>query len=117
MLHGHIHQNLIDDPQCVNMCVEHCNYTPVPLEEVADGTYHPLLKAKTGKIAWKTTMLQQSYSVVKKNRRISIEKDGEIVYTPPEFLRPLITSREVLQDLANEFNKEDNVSISANYTF
>ena len=33
-VHGHIHQNVIDDPQYVNICVEQTNYTPLSMEEV-----------------------------------------------------------------------------------
>lgn len=33
-VHGHIHQNIIDDPTYVNMCVEHRNYTPTHITEI-----------------------------------------------------------------------------------
>lgn len=33
-VHGHIHQNVIDDPQYVNICVEQTNYTPLSMEEL-----------------------------------------------------------------------------------
>lgn len=33
-LHGHIHQNLIDDPHYINCCVEHTNFTPLHLDQV-----------------------------------------------------------------------------------
>ena len=33
-VHGHIHQNLMDDPSYINVCVEHTNYTPVHLDEI-----------------------------------------------------------------------------------
>lgn len=33
-VHGHIHQNVIDDPQYVNVCVEQTNYTPLSMEEL-----------------------------------------------------------------------------------
>lgn len=33
-VHGHIHQNLIDDPHYINLCVEHCNYTPVHYDQI-----------------------------------------------------------------------------------
>ena len=33
-VHGHIHQNLMDDPHYINVCVEHTNYTPVHLDEI-----------------------------------------------------------------------------------
>jgi calcineurin-like phosphoesterase family protein len=34
-VHGHIHDRLIDDPRYVNVCVEHTQYTPVHIEELA----------------------------------------------------------------------------------
>jgi len=33
-LHGHIHQNVIDDPVYINNCVEHTNYTPRSIDEI-----------------------------------------------------------------------------------
>lgn len=33
-VHGHIHQNLIDDPRYINVCVEHTGYKPVHLDEI-----------------------------------------------------------------------------------
>lgn len=33
-MHGHIHQNLMEDPHYINVCVEHTNYTPVHLDEI-----------------------------------------------------------------------------------
>lgn len=33
-VHGHIHQNLIDDPRYFNVCVEHHDYRPVHMDEV-----------------------------------------------------------------------------------
>lgn len=33
-VHGHIHQNVIDDPQYINICVEQTNYTPVSMDEL-----------------------------------------------------------------------------------
>lgn len=33
-VHGHLHQNLIDDPRYINVCVEQTNYTPVALEDI-----------------------------------------------------------------------------------
>lgn len=39
-VHGHIHQNLMKtdahhpDPQYINVCVEHTNYTPIHLDEI-----------------------------------------------------------------------------------
>lgn len=33
-VHGHIHQNLIDDERYINVCVEKINYTPVSIEEL-----------------------------------------------------------------------------------
>jgi calcineurin-like phosphoesterase family protein len=31
-VHGHIHQNLMAEPQYINVCVEHHDYTPVHLD-------------------------------------------------------------------------------------
>jgi calcineurin-like phosphoesterase family protein len=33
-VHGHIHQNLIDDPRYMNVCVEHTGYAPVHIDEI-----------------------------------------------------------------------------------
>ena len=33
-VHGHIHQNVIDDEQYINVCVEQTNYTPVHIDEL-----------------------------------------------------------------------------------
>lgn len=33
-VHGHIHQNVIADPQYVNICVEQTNYTPLSMDEI-----------------------------------------------------------------------------------
>jgi calcineurin-like phosphoesterase family protein len=33
-VHGHIHQNTIDDEQYVNVCVEKTNYMPLSMDEV-----------------------------------------------------------------------------------
>lgn len=38
-IHGHLHNNLTDKPYHVNVCVEHTNYMPVALEDIADGKY------------------------------------------------------------------------------
>lgn len=33
-LHGHLHLQTLDDPRYLNMCVEHWDYTPQPLETI-----------------------------------------------------------------------------------
>jgi calcineurin-like phosphoesterase family protein len=33
-VHGHLHQNLVNDPHYINVCVEHTDYSPVSLEEI-----------------------------------------------------------------------------------
>lgn len=33
-VHGHIHQNVIDNPRYVNVCVEQTNYAPLSIEQV-----------------------------------------------------------------------------------
>jgi calcineurin-like phosphoesterase family protein len=33
-VHGHLHQNVIDDPQYINICVENTNYTPISMDEL-----------------------------------------------------------------------------------
>lgn len=38
-VHGHLHQNLTGEPHHINVCVEHCNYTPVSIEDIVDGKY------------------------------------------------------------------------------
>jgi len=33
-VHGHIHQNIMEDPHYINVCVEQRNYTPVHIDEI-----------------------------------------------------------------------------------
>lgn len=33
-VHGHIHDNNLDDPHYLNVCVEQTNYTPISMEEI-----------------------------------------------------------------------------------
>lgn len=33
-VHGHLHQNVVNDPRYVNVCVEHLNYTPISIEDL-----------------------------------------------------------------------------------
>lgn len=33
-VHGHIHQNVIDDPRYVNVCVEQTDYTPLSMDQL-----------------------------------------------------------------------------------
>lgn len=33
-VHGHIHQNLIEDPRYINVCVEQTGYKPVHMDEI-----------------------------------------------------------------------------------
>jgi calcineurin-like phosphoesterase family protein len=40
-IHGHIHQNKIDHPRYVNVCVEITGHKPVPFEAIAVATYGP----------------------------------------------------------------------------
>lgn len=40
-VHGHIHQNLMQDSMYINVCVEHTNYTPVALEDITKITLGP----------------------------------------------------------------------------
>ncbi len=35
-MHGHIHNNLKDDPHYINVCVEHHDYTPVHMDEIKE---------------------------------------------------------------------------------
>lgn len=35
-VHGHIHQNIMDDPRYINVSVEVCDYTPVSIETIVD---------------------------------------------------------------------------------
>lgn len=34
--HGHIHQNLLEDPRYLNLCVEHHDYSPVHWNEIVE---------------------------------------------------------------------------------
>lgn len=33
-IHGHLHENKLDDPKYINICVEHINYTPISFEDI-----------------------------------------------------------------------------------
>lgn len=48
--------------------------------------------------------------VVKRNKmlHIVVEETGEVLYTPPDFLRPYINSRQDLQGLADHFTARQN---------
>lgn len=35
-VHGHIHQNILDDNHYINVCVEHTDYKPVHLDEIRE---------------------------------------------------------------------------------
>lgn len=35
-VHGHIHQNMMEDPHYINVCVEQHNYTPVHIDEIGE---------------------------------------------------------------------------------
>lgn len=35
-VHGHIHQLTLDDPNYINVCVEHTKYIPVPIDDILD---------------------------------------------------------------------------------
>jgi calcineurin-like phosphoesterase family protein len=35
-VHGHTHQNIIDDPRYLNICCERINYKPISLEEILE---------------------------------------------------------------------------------
>lgn len=45
------------------------------------------------------------YEVVKKFKRLYIVKDGEMIYTPPDFIRHKIKSREELEEIASQLNQ------------
>jgi len=34
-VHGHIHQNLLDDKRYINVCVEHWDYTPIEWNQIS----------------------------------------------------------------------------------
>jgi calcineurin-like phosphoesterase family protein len=35
-IHGHLHDNIIEDPRYFNVCVEHTGYAPISYEEIKD---------------------------------------------------------------------------------
>jgi calcineurin-like phosphoesterase family protein len=35
-IHGHIHDKIIDHPRYYNACVEHSDYTPIPLDKIIE---------------------------------------------------------------------------------
>lgn len=50
----------------------------------------------------------RSHVVAKHNKRLVVRcvETSEVVYTPPDFLRPLIRNRDGLQTLANRLTLE-----------
>lgn len=36
-IHGHSHQNVIDDPRYINACLEHTNYRPISFQDLMSG--------------------------------------------------------------------------------
>ena len=47
-----------------------------------------------------------AYRVVKNKKRLWIVDDNDrVVYTPPNFIRPYIPSRDVLEDIADYWNE------------
>lgn len=50
----------------------------------------------------------RSHVVIKRNKRLMIQciETGEVVYTPPDFLRPFIHNRDKLNVLAARLNRE-----------
>lgn len=53
--------------------------------------------------------------VVKRNKRlcIAIEETGQVLYTPPDFIRERISCREELKGLADHFTARQNRDIIA----
>jgi hypothetical protein len=45
------------------------------------------------------------FEVIKKNTRLYIVQGGVEIYTPPDFLRPFLISREPLQKLAQRLSE------------
>lgn len=46
-------------------------------------------------------------AVVKRNKRLYIvDESGKTLYTPPDFLRPYVTNRDVIKSLAEEMSIE-----------
>ena len=43
------------------------------------------------------------YAIIKKNKRLHVERDGEMIYTPPDFVK--LNNRAALQMLADNFNE------------
>lgn len=35
-VHGHLHENILEDKRYLNICVEHTNYTPIDFEEIRE---------------------------------------------------------------------------------
>ena len=35
-VHGHMHQNVLDDPRYLNVCMERTNFTPVDFEYILE---------------------------------------------------------------------------------
>jgi hypothetical protein len=51
-------------------------------------------------------MDRPTFALVKRNKRFIIERDGEPVYSPPDFLRPKIVGRDPLHELARQMNEQ-----------
>lgn len=44
-VHGHMHQNVLNDPRYINVCVERLNYVPISLDELVSKTTRPYSRA------------------------------------------------------------------------
>lgn len=66
----------------------------------------------SGNMPWR---LCNTFRVVKANKRLWIEavETGERVYTPPEFMRHRLQSREPMHDLARRFTATGRYDIGA----
>lgn len=50
-IHGHIHNNVLDDPRYISVCVESTGGFPIRLSEIADGRYSTAQKNGAQRIA------------------------------------------------------------------
>lgn len=77
-------------------------------EQIAAGMREALELIESGALDWDGKTAVHTHEVIKHHKRLYIRcnETGELVYTPPDFLRPYIRNREGLKKLARRLNYE-----------
>ncbi len=54
--------------------------------------------------------MSEAFKLVKRQGRLIVEKDGEFYYTPPDWLRPYVHGRNMMQILVDGLNEGHGIS-------